>query len=97
MFKRIFLFAALMFLASVLYSQTTPTVISGTCLTVEPNVPYTCVMTASGGKLPYHWSIPALPHGLTAKISTDTTTLTISGTQIVHIPLPPKNLKVQGK
>jgi hypothetical protein len=84
----------LLLLTSVLYSQNAPLVISGTCPIGKPGVPYSCVMTASGGKPPYHWSVPALPVGLTSKISTDTTTFTISGTPtILFSPSAPTLVK----
>jgi len=44
---------------------------------------YSATVSATGGSTPYHWSVSGLPAGLTYAVSTDTKTVTLSGTPTV--------------
>lgn len=57
---------------------TSTTLANGTVGTV-----YSATVSATGGSTPYHWSVTGLPAGLTYAVSTDTKTVTLSGTPAV--------------
>jgi len=44
---------------------------------------YSATVSATGGSTPYNWSVSGLPAGLTYAVSSDTKTLTLSGTPAV--------------
>ena len=43
---------------------------------------YSATVSATGGSTPYNWSVSGLPVGLTYAVSTDTKTVTLSGTPV---------------
>lgn len=49
------------------------------CTAATVGSSYSCTITVSGGKTPFTWAVTGLPSGLTYTVSTNTTTLTISG------------------
>jgi len=50
------------------------------CGSATAGTNYTCLVTASGGTLPYSWTISGLPSGISSSPSQNTMTLTVSGT-----------------
>lgn len=49
------------------------------CTTGSVGQPYSCQIADTGGKSPFTWSVTGLPAGLSSTVSSDTTSVTISG------------------
>lgn len=61
-------------------SLPSPSSLPAACVSATVGMAYTCQISASGGTLPYAWQVTGLPNGLNWSMSTNTMTLTVSGT-----------------